>query len=288
MTSMMTPPSANVLRRGPANAYLRYGPPLSLERAKKVMSAAEREAGARDWPMVIAIVDSAGTLVMLHAREHAQHGSVSVAEGKARTAVEFKRASGLFEAALAGGGLGLRLLSMDNVVALEGGLPLVSDGCIVGAIGVSGMQSTQDVLVAQAGVDAFEPRDSAADKSCATVLACDVRRRQAMVRGETGVLEALLDAALSYTHADGRSEARDQYLGRIADGTLRYLSADVASVHAQVAGGDDAVVLLSGRFLAELVSRGERKSLCNAFQSVWTSGPAGWVMTRWMATRAAQ
>ena len=70
---------------------LEYGAPISLERAKAVMAAAEAEARANDWPMVIAIVDSGGHLVMLHSFDHAQHGSVAIAQEKARCAVNFKR-----------------------------------------------------------------------------------------------------------------------------------------------------------------------------------------------------
>lgn len=138
-----------------AAALLRYGPPLPLALAKKVMAGAEAEAMRNDWPMVIAIVDSTGHLVMLHKLDQAQYGSVAIAQAKAETALNFRRPTKMFEDALGGGGKGLRVLSMTGVTALEGGIPLIVNGEIVGAIGVSGMQSTQDAEVAQAGADAI-------------------------------------------------------------------------------------------------------------------------------------
>lgn len=134
---------------------LRYGPPITLTQARAVMAAAEAEALAHDWPMVIAIVCSGGHLVMLHALDQAQHGSVPVAQDKARTAVNFRRPGKVFEDAVASGSLGWRLLGMSNLLPLDGGLPLIVDGRVVGAIGVSGMQSTQDAQVAAAGVAAI-------------------------------------------------------------------------------------------------------------------------------------
>lgn len=134
---------------------LPYGPPVSLDLAKRIMAAAEAEAAANRWPMVIAIVDSGGHLVMLHRLDQAQHGSLTLARLKAETAANFKRPTRMFEDALSAGGFGLRILSMPNVSALEGGLPLIVDGQVVGAIGVSGMQPAQDVQVAAAGVAAI-------------------------------------------------------------------------------------------------------------------------------------
>ncbi|HJR21323.1 MAG TPA: heme-binding protein [Dongiaceae bacterium] len=134
---------------------LEYGAPISLEQAKGVMAAAEAEARANDWPMVIAIVDSGGHLVMLHSFDHAQHGSVAIAQEKARCAVNFKRPTKAFEEAVAQGGLNLRILATPGMLPLEGGLPLIAGGRIVGAIGVSGMRSNQDGQVAEAGAKAL-------------------------------------------------------------------------------------------------------------------------------------
>jgi uncharacterized protein GlcG (DUF336 family) len=134
---------------------LEYGAPISLEKAKAVMAAAEAEARANDWPMVVAIVDSGGHLVMLHSLDNAQHGSVAIAQEKARCAVNFKRSTKVFEDSLAEGGLHLRLLATPAIAPLEGGMPLIAGGKVVGAIGVSGMRSTQDGQVAEAGARAL-------------------------------------------------------------------------------------------------------------------------------------
>jgi uncharacterized protein GlcG (DUF336 family) len=132
-----------------------YGPPVSLLMARQVAAAAEAEALAHGWAMVIAVLDSGANLVVLHKMDHAQTGSVEVAQAKARSAVRFKRPTQVFEAALAAGGLGLRLLATQGVCPLEGGLPLMHAGQLIGAIGVSGMQSTQDARVAAAGAAAL-------------------------------------------------------------------------------------------------------------------------------------
>lgn len=132
-----------------------YGTPLSLSNAKRMMQAAEAEAERNQWPMVIAIVDSTGHLLMLHRFDQAQYGSVLVAQQKAQTALDFRRPTKVFEDAIANGGVGVRIVSMSNVIALEGGLPIIVDGKIIGAIGVSGMQSGQDAQVARAGLSAL-------------------------------------------------------------------------------------------------------------------------------------
>ncbi|MGN6084597.1 GlcG/HbpS family heme-binding protein [Trinickia sp.] len=132
----------------------RYGAPITFEQAQRVAQAAQDEAQRYDWPMVIAIVDSAGHLVLQHRLDQAQLGSIEVARQKAETAVRFRRPTKRFEDALAQGGLHLRLLGMTNLTPLDGGLPLIADGKVIGAIGVSGMQSHEDALVAEAGAAA--------------------------------------------------------------------------------------------------------------------------------------
>jgi uncharacterized protein GlcG (DUF336 family) len=136
-------------------AIIEYGAPINLELSKAVMAAAEAEALAHGLPMVIAIVDSGANLKLLQRLDHAQFGSIPVAIGKAETAVKFKRPTQAFEEALAGGGVGLRVLSIDGLVAIDGGLPLILDGKIIGGIGVSGMQPQQDGQVAAAGARAL-------------------------------------------------------------------------------------------------------------------------------------
>jgi glc operon protein GlcG len=132
-----------------------YGTPISLSAAKQAMAAAEAEAAKNAWAVAIAIVDSGANLVMAHRLDNAQLSSMRIAEAKAKTAAEFRRPTKVFEDAVAGGGIGLRVLTFGASVA-EGGVPIVSGGTIVGAIGVSGVQSHQDAQIAQAGADAVK------------------------------------------------------------------------------------------------------------------------------------
>ena len=132
-----------------------YGAPISLDAAKKAMAAAEAEAARNGWGVAIAIVDSGANLVMLQRLDNAQLSSVRIAQAKAKTAAEFRRPTKVSEDAVAGGGIGLRVLTFGASVA-EGGVPIVSNGTIIGAIGVSGVQSHQDAQVAQAGADAVK------------------------------------------------------------------------------------------------------------------------------------
>ena len=138
-----------------ATAPLRYGAPITLEAAKRVMAAAEAEAGRNQWPMVIAIVDTAGHLLMLHRMDNAQNGSILIAPEKARTAVDFKRPTKALQDAVAQGGMHLRILGARNALPMEGGVPIIKDGEIIGGIGVSGMSSDQDAQVAEAGMAAL-------------------------------------------------------------------------------------------------------------------------------------
>jgi len=131
-----------------------YGTPIGLEAAKKIMAAAEAEAVKNNWGMAIAILDSTGHLVMLHKLDNTQYGSIPVAEDKARTALDFRRPSKVFEDLVAQGGLGMRTLGLRGATPLEGGLPIIMDGKIIGAIGVSGATAVQDGQVAKAGAEA--------------------------------------------------------------------------------------------------------------------------------------
>src|SRR5215472_14611704 len=115
-----------------------YGSPIGLDAAKKVMAAAEAEAMKNNWPMAIVILDSTGHIVMLEKLDNTQYGSITVAEDKARSALDFKRPTKVFEDLVAQGGVGLRTLALHGAAPLEGGLPIIRDGRIVGAIGVSG------------------------------------------------------------------------------------------------------------------------------------------------------
>ena len=131
-----------------------YGAPISLDAAKRAMAAAEAEAVKNKWGVAIAIVDSGANLVMLHRLDNAQLSSVRLAEEKAVTSVEFRRPTKALEDAVGGGGIGLRVLTFGASLA-EGGVPIISDGRIIGAIGVSGVASPEDAQVAKAGADAI-------------------------------------------------------------------------------------------------------------------------------------
>src|SRR5229473_2592356 len=131
-----------------------YGAPIGLEAAKKVMAAAEAEATKNNWAMAIIILDSTGHPVMLHKFDNTQYGSIGAAEDKARSALYYRRPTKVFEDLVAQGGIGLRTLALRNASPLEGGIPLIVDGKIIGAIGVSGALSSQDGQVAKSGGEA--------------------------------------------------------------------------------------------------------------------------------------
>jgi glc operon protein GlcG len=133
-----------------------YGPAITNAQAEKAMMAAVAEARKNNWNVVIAILDSGGHLVMLNRLDNTQYGSIDVAKGKATTAVNFRRPSKAFEDVLAGGGAGLRILGLSGAMPLEGGIPIVVDGKIIGGIGVSGVLSSQDAQIARAGADAIK------------------------------------------------------------------------------------------------------------------------------------
>lgn len=133
-----------------------YGAPISLEQAKKAMAGAEAEARKHNWNVVITIVDSGGNVVMLQRLDDTQFGSIEVARQKAHTAVAFRRPTKAFQDLIAQGGVNLRLLKLEGASPLEGGVPIVLGGKIIGAIGVSGVTSQQDAQIAQAGADALK------------------------------------------------------------------------------------------------------------------------------------
>lgn len=125
---------------------------ISLEDVKRVADAAEQEAERNDWSVVIAVVDDGGHLMYLQ-REKVQLGSIEVAITKARVALMFRRPTQFWEETVANGRQGY--LAMPGMLPIEGGVPLIYDGEIVGAIGVSGVKSDQDGQVAQTGADAL-------------------------------------------------------------------------------------------------------------------------------------
>jgi uncharacterized protein GlcG (DUF336 family) len=128
-----------------------YGLSISLENAKKVAAPALAQARMNHWNMAVAIVDTAGNMVYFEKMDGTQVASANIALAKARCAAQFKRPTKALQDALAAGGEGLRILGLEGAVPVEGGVPLVEDGKIVGAIGVSGGTSQQDSQCAAAG-----------------------------------------------------------------------------------------------------------------------------------------
>jgi glc operon protein GlcG len=130
-----------------------YGAPITLDQAKRVMAAAELEAAKNSWIVAITILDSGGNMVMFHKGDNAQLSAITTSAGKARTALEFKLPSKALDDAIAAGGAGMRLLALKDITPLQGGLLILVDGKIAGAIGVSGALSAQDDQIAKAGTD---------------------------------------------------------------------------------------------------------------------------------------
>ena len=131
-----------------------YGESITLEKAKKLVAAAEAFAVGKKWPIAVAIVDTSGNLVMLVTMDNTQRASIDIAIGKAKTANNFKRPTKALEDVIAGGGAGLRILAVPGLFPIEGGEPIYVDGKIVGAIGVSGMSAVQDQEVVKAALAA--------------------------------------------------------------------------------------------------------------------------------------
>jgi uncharacterized protein GlcG (DUF336 family) len=131
-----------------------YGANVTLEQARKAIAAGQAEARKNSWPVAIAIVDNAGQLVAFEKMDNTQTASVEVAQDKAVSAAIYRRSTKVVQDGLAAGGAGLRLLGLRGMSPVEGGLPLIVDGKIIGGIGVSGVNSDQDGVVAKAGGDA--------------------------------------------------------------------------------------------------------------------------------------
>jgi glc operon protein GlcG len=146
---------AGAQQPAPAAGPTPYGMPINIEQAKKVMAGAEAEAKKNNWPVAIVILDSGGQMVMMQRLDNTQWGSVDIAKEKARTAVALRRPTKALQDGIAQGGVNLRFLSTGFSV-LEGGIPIVHEGKIIGSIGVSGVTSQQDAQAAQAGQDALK------------------------------------------------------------------------------------------------------------------------------------
>jgi uncharacterized protein GlcG (DUF336 family) len=133
-----------------------YGLPVGVEDAKKVSAIAVAEAKKNNWLMAVAVVDPNGALVYYEKMDNTQIGSAQVAIDKARTSALFKRPSKVFEDLVAGGGTGLRFLGLQGAMPIGGGIPLIANNHIIGAIGVSGDSSDHDAICAQAGASVIK------------------------------------------------------------------------------------------------------------------------------------
>jgi len=138
----------------PANTP--YGTPISSDAAKKIAAAAIAEARKNNWAMAVAVVDTGGYLVYFERMQDTQLGSVEVSIEKAKSAALFRRPTKSFQDTVAGGGEGLRILRLTGAIPVEGGIPIIVDGKLIGAVGASGGSSDQDGRTAQAGATAMK------------------------------------------------------------------------------------------------------------------------------------
>ena len=132
-----------------------YGADVTNEQARKALAGAIAEARKQNLPMAVAVVDNAGQLVAFERLDNTQNASTMIAQDKAVSAAMYRRPTKAFQDGLAAGGAGLRILHLRGAIAVEGGLPIVIDGKIVGGLGVSGGSTEQDGAVAKAGTDAL-------------------------------------------------------------------------------------------------------------------------------------
>ena len=127
---------------------------ITLEAAKKMVAAGEAEAMKNGWNVAITIVGANGELILFHKLDETQPGSIAVSQGKARTSALFKRPTKAMEEMIAGGKTAF--LAVEGIVPIQGGLPVIADGKVIGAIGVSGVTSAQDEQVATAALAALD------------------------------------------------------------------------------------------------------------------------------------
>jgi uncharacterized protein GlcG (DUF336 family) len=132
-----------------------YGADVNLEQAKKAIAAGQAEARKNNWPVAIAIVDNHGFLVAFEKMDNTQTASVQVAIDKAVSAATYRRPTKAFQDAVAGAGAGTRVLNLRGASTVEGGLPIIVGGKIIGGVGVSGVNSDQDGVVAKAAASAL-------------------------------------------------------------------------------------------------------------------------------------
>ena len=132
------------------------GVSVNLEQARRAPPAGRAEARKNGWPVAIAILDTSGNLVAYEKMDNTQTASIQVAIDKGKSAAIYRRPTKVFEDIVAKGGAGLRVMNLRDASVVDGGLPIVVDGKVIGGIGVSGVAGDQDGVVAKAGADALK------------------------------------------------------------------------------------------------------------------------------------
>ena len=133
-----------------------YGPSINLEQAKKAIAAGQVHARKNGWPIAIAVVDTAGMLVAFEKLDDTQSASMDIAIDKARSAAIYRRPTKVMQDALAAGGAGVRFLNLRAASTVDGGLPIIVNGKVIGGIGTSGVNGDQDAEVSKAGADSLK------------------------------------------------------------------------------------------------------------------------------------
>jgi glc operon protein GlcG len=155
-TPMQSPPPTAAPQASPPQAPPPYGLPITVEQARKAAQAAAEEAKKNNWFMAIAIVAPSGDLVYFEKMDNTQYASVAISQHKARAAATFRRPTLAFEENLAKGAAFTYQLTLDGMIGSQGGNPIVMDGKVIGAIGVSGGTGPQDNQVSMAGLNALK------------------------------------------------------------------------------------------------------------------------------------
>jgi len=135
---------------------IEYGPTVTLDQARKAADAALAEAKKNNWLMAVAVVGPTGDLVYFAKMDNTQYQAIPLAQHKARAAAVFKRPTKAFEERVSAGGAGIASMTLDGMIASEGGVLIVAEGKIIGAIGASGGSGAQDAVVSTAGVNAIK------------------------------------------------------------------------------------------------------------------------------------
>jgi uncharacterized protein GlcG (DUF336 family) len=148
---------ARAQQPGPTPAPpIEYGPTVTLDQARKAADAALAEAKKNNWLMAVAVVGPTGDLVYFAKMDNTQYQAIPLAQHKARAAAVFKRPTKAFEERVSAGGAGIASMTLDGMIASEGGVLIVAEGKIIGAIGASGGSGAQDAVVSTAGVNAIK------------------------------------------------------------------------------------------------------------------------------------